>query len=174
VVLLLVGGGMVASAAPASAGSPPDDPDTLTSATLTCPAPIGQQDITVNSRPQDSPLYYLRDSGTAVPKVMSLSDGRVAVLNGVRQEYGLYSITLVSTDEMIGHDDTNTGSESYGPGPAGRLVQCAFHLDVEWTGVLDAELATLFEVDDVHVGSDVHISIDLDSTVSVIVTSPGR
>ena len=137
----------LAYSTPASAAPPPANPNSLTTGTLACPGAIGTQAISFNSRTEDSPLYYLSDDETVVPKTIFLSGGQTVVLNQVQQEYGLYSVTLLSTNELIGLDDTNTGSESFGTGPTDRLVECSFQMHFEWTGVLDLEFATAFEVE---------------------------
>jgi hypothetical protein len=138
---------------------------------LACPQPIGTQPITFNLRTEASPLDYLGNDETVVPKTMFLGNGQVVVLNEVQQEYGLYRVTLSSTGEVIGLDDTNTGSESFGSGPANRLVECSFHMSFEWTGVLDEQLASTFEVPAEYIGEEVHIALEFDSTVKVL---PGR
>jgi hypothetical protein len=168
----MAGGVALATSTPATAGPPPGNPNTVTSGTLTCPD-LGTQAIGFNSRTEDSPLRYLKNDETVVPKVMFLSGGQTVVLNHVQQEYGLYEVTLLSTGETIGLDDTNTGSESFGTGPAGRLVDCNFQMHFEWTGILDEELAETFEVAEVHIGDEVRISLDFESDVTVIARPPG-
>ena len=159
--------------APVSAAPPPATPNILTAGTLACPDPIGTQAISFNARTEDSPLHYLSNDETVVPKIMFLSSGQLVILNHVQQEYGLYRVTLLSTNELVGLDDTNTGSESFGVGPTDRLAECSFHMDFEWSGVLDEELARAFEVSEQYIGEDVRISLAFDSTVKVIAGGPG-
>jgi hypothetical protein len=170
--LVIAAGLALASSTPASATPPTANPNILTAGTLACPDPIGTQAISFNSRTEDSPLHYLSNDETVVPKTIFLSSGQTVVLNQVQQEYGLYSITLLSTDELIGLDDTNTGSESFGTGPTDRLAECSFQMHFEWTGVLDEELARTFEVAEQYIGEEVRISLDFDSTVKVIAGGP--
>jgi hypothetical protein len=171
--LVMAAGLALASSTPASGVPPPANPNIITTGTLACPDPIGTQAISFNSRTEDSPLHYLSDDATVVPKTIFLSSGQTVVLNQVQQEYGLYSVTLLSTNELIGLDDTNTGSESFGTGPTDRLVECSFQMHFEWTGVLDEELARAFEVAEQYIGEDVRISLDFESTVKVIAGGPG-
>ena len=98
---------------------------------------------------------------------MFLDSGQVVTLNNVAQEYGLYSVTLLSTNELIALDDTNTGREAFGVGPSDPLVECQFDMHFEGTGTLDGELAREFEVEE-YIGEDVLISNDFESTVQVI------
>jgi hypothetical protein len=171
--LVITAGVALESSTPASAAPSPANPNILTAGTLACPDPIGTQAISFNSRTEDSPLRYLSDEETVVPKIMFLSSGQTVVLNQVQQEYGLYSVTLLSTNELVGLDDTNTGSESFGTGPTDRLAECSFQMHFEWTGVLDDELARAFEVAEEYIGEDVRISIDFDSRVKVIAGGQG-
>lgn len=155
------------SAPPTWPAPPAGNPNVAQAGTLACPAPIGTQAVSFNERTEDNPVRYLLNDETVVPKTIFLDSGQIVVLNNVVQEYGLYSVTLLSTNERVAYDDTNTGSESFGIGPTGRLVECRFDMHFEWTGILDADLARVFEVED-YIGEDVRISIDFDSTVQVI------
>ena len=153
VVATVVGIAGVAGAVP-----PSTNKNILDAGTVMCPEPIGTRTVSFNTRVMSNPIGYT-DAGVLIVKhETDIIESLLVTLSS--------DGTVLASGSMPGPD------QDFGKGPTGKLVECTFDVEFNFSGPLDEEFAAELGIDPIYIGEEVDFSFSATGTVFVIEGGP--